>query len=113
MSMISAQIDELRLMARLVREYEYKEISRMLREAADTISVMDERLRESERHHRIDMDVVGLMYHPEIVERLEAENDKLRELALALWDAALHPTTFGDGSYLHSQMRKLGIEVQE
>lgn len=78
MSMISAQIDELRLMARLVREYEYKEISRMLRKAADTILVMDERLRDAERHHRIDMDVIGLMYHPEIVEQLEAENAKLR-----------------------------------
>ena len=37
MSMLSTQIDNLRLMARLVREYDYDEISRMLREAADTI----------------------------------------------------------------------------
>lgn len=37
MNEINALAHELRLMARLVRDYDYKEISRMLREAADTI----------------------------------------------------------------------------
>ena len=36
-SMISAQCDNLRVMARLVREYDAKEVSRELRDAADTI----------------------------------------------------------------------------
>ena len=45
MSMLSIQIDNLRLMARLVREYDYAEISRMLREAADTIESLRERLQ--------------------------------------------------------------------
>ena len=43
MSMLTAQIANLRLMARLVREYDYSEISRMLREAADTIESLRER----------------------------------------------------------------------
>lgn len=46
MSMLSSQADELRLMARLVRDYDYKEISRMLREAADTIEGLRDRLQE-------------------------------------------------------------------
>ena len=45
MSVLSQQIDNLRLMARLVREYDYSEISRMLREAADTIEGLRERLQ--------------------------------------------------------------------
>lgn len=44
MSMLSAQSDELRLMARLVRDYDYKEISRMLREAANTIEALSAKL---------------------------------------------------------------------
>lgn len=35
-------------MARLVREYDYSEISRMLRKAADTIEMLSEKLREKE-----------------------------------------------------------------
>lgn len=42
---------------------------------------------------------------------LKAENEKLRELCASMWDAALHPETFGDGSYLLRRMRELGIEV--
>ena len=48
MSMLSSQADELRLMARLVRDYDYKEISRMLREAADTIISLRDRLQDAE-----------------------------------------------------------------
>lgn len=48
MSMLSSQADELRLMARLVRDYDYKEISRMLREAADTIESLRDRLQDIE-----------------------------------------------------------------
>jgi len=40
-----SEADELRLMARLVRDYDYKEISRMLREAADTIDSLRDRLQ--------------------------------------------------------------------
>ena len=45
MSALSSQCDELRLMARLVRDYDYKEISRMLREAANTIESLRDRLQ--------------------------------------------------------------------
>ena len=48
MNMLSTQIDNLRLMARLVRDYDYAEISRMLREAADTITSLWNSLTASE-----------------------------------------------------------------
>lgn len=48
MSMLGQQANELRLMARLVRDYDYKEISRMLREAADTIISLRDRLQDAE-----------------------------------------------------------------
>ena len=50
----------------------------------------------------------------ELAERivaLEDENAKLRELVRDMWDGALHPETFGDGSRLLMRMRELGIEV--
>lgn len=47
------------------------------------------------------------------LDRLEAENAKLRELVRGMWDVALHPQLFGDGSYLLMRMRELGIEVEE
>lgn len=43
--------------------------------------------------------------------KAEAENAKLRELVLRLWDAALHPETFGDGTSLRQAMRELWDEV--
>jgi hypothetical protein len=45
------------------------------------------------------------------VAELESENAKLRTLMRDVWDAALHPETFGDGSHLLRRMRELGIEV--
>lgn len=46
------------------------------------------------------------------VAALKSENAKLRELVVLLWDTALHPNAFGDGSYLMERMRELGIEVE-
>lgn len=46
------------------------------------------------------------------VAELESENAKLRTLVRDVWDAALHPETFGDGSHLLRRMRDLGIEVE-
>lgn len=43
---------------------------------------------------------------------LATENSKLRELVLVMWDVALHPQLFGDGSYLLGRMSELGIEVE-
>lgn len=47
MSMLTAQVENLRIMARLVRDYDYREISRALREAADTIENLRNRLTET------------------------------------------------------------------
>ena len=44
--------------------------------------------------------------------KLKMENKKLRELVRDMWDVALHPETFGDGSYLLRRMRDLGIEAE-
>lgn len=52
--------------------------------------------------------IEGLVRHNK---RLLEENAKLRDLVRELWDVALHPETFGDGSYLLGRMRDLGIEV--
>lgn len=49
--------------------------------------------------------------HNERCDELEEENEKLRGLVRDMWDVALHPETFGDGSYLLGRMRDLGIEV--
>lgn len=46
MSMLTSQVENLRIMARLVREYEYREISWALRHAADTIENLRNRLTE-------------------------------------------------------------------
>ena len=48
MSMLTAQVENLRIMARLVRDYDYREISRALRDAADTIENLRARLTENE-----------------------------------------------------------------
>jgi len=56
--MLSSQADELRLMARLVRDYDYKEISRMLREAADTIESLRDRLQGADAAYN-DAEVLG------------------------------------------------------
>lgn len=42
---------------------------------------------------------------------LRDQNAKLRELVRDMWDVALHPQLFGDGSYLLGRMCDLGIEV--
>lgn len=53
-----------------------------------------------------------LRQETELRVKAEAENAKLRELVLVMWDVALHPQLFGDGSYLLGRMRELGIEVE-
>lgn len=42
---------------------------------------------------------------------LVSDNAKLCELVRDMWDVALHPQLFGDGSYLLRRMCDLGIEV--
>lgn len=65
MSVLSSQCDNLRIMARLVREYGYSEISKSLRDAADTIWSLRDRIGDMT---------------DELV-KLRGDNAKLRELA--------------------------------
>lgn len=70
-----------------------------------------------ELHEAYDVDVAKLnrlaARSAERAEALKAENEKLRKLVRDMWDVALHPQLFGDGSYLLRRMRDLGIEVEE
>ena len=59
MSVLSSQADELREAARQFDGYQNGEISRMLREAADTIESLQDRLQERECE-RVRDDVSGL-----------------------------------------------------
>ena len=64
MSALSIKIDNLRLMARLVREYDYDEISAMLRDAADTIESMRNRLQDAALGAReCEMELTDTSYH--------------------------------------------------
>lgn len=81
MSMLSSQADELRETANKVDKLEAWErvsvpwmqgrLAPMLREAADTITSLSDKLQEAERHNRINLEVMGEMYHPEIVELMQ------------------------------------------
>lgn len=63
-----------------------------------------------------DHSIYDIIYsRDELIKRimmLEDENAKLRELVLRLWDAALHPETFGDGTSLRQAMHELGVEAE-
>ena len=76
MNTLSSQADELRLTAdniseRGVSSSDLAIIEIRLREAADTIENMRDKLQESERHNLINLEVMGEMYHPEIVELIQ------------------------------------------
>lgn len=79
MSMLSAQSDELRKKAEELRHVHADDASAGLlfaamgamREAADTIENLRDRLQESERHNRINLEVMGEMHHPEIVDLMQ------------------------------------------
>lgn len=68
MSMLSVQCDNLRIMARLVRDYDHAEVSRELRDAADTIWSL--------RNRCVDVQAEN--------DDLRDENAKLRELVMRL-----------------------------
>lgn len=73
---------------------------------------MSEFEERSRAHSRAQTDAMMVYIEAERrVKELKAENEKLRKLACNLWDVALHPQTFGDGSYLRGELEKLGIEV--
>ena len=130
MSMLSGQCDRLRKAARTERALGHYNLDFLLMDAADTITELRDRLQESERHHRVDMEVIGEMVHPEVVEQLEAENANLRELVETLLADAMENVCSKSywcdekdwqvcndkscGSHLYVELtRDLGIEVGE
>lgn len=132
MSMISAQIDELRRMAD--GQATYRDARAVMLQAADTIwelrddlqraNAENAKLREERDMYR---DLVGCMVHPDIPDQLAAENAKLRELVADMWDGYNDPRceechlkdtpTCADcpvcarEALVIDRMRELGIEV--
>jgi len=85
-------------------------------ERAEKLKAENEKLKKRLAQYGMFREVVG---DPAVefanlrreLHRVERENEKLRELVRDVWDVALHPHLFGDGSYLLRRMRDLGIEV--
>lgn len=128
MSMLTTQCDNLRLMARLVREYDYEEISRMLREAADIIEGLRDRAHELQHDITELRGIVEEYSTParqsgktpivvqtfEWIDELECENDKLRELASDMWamvNVEYPRGGFPDMGKFEKRIAELGIEV--
>lgn len=87
MSMLTVKVENLRIMARLVRDYDYREISRSLRDAADTIADLRETLRrESDARMDLQRD-----YNNQI-KRIRNQRKQLRELQAALMRETCHDT---------------------
>lgn len=102
---------DLRLMARLVREYEYTDISRMLRKAADCITDLSDQLVSEQavaatlgdRREPHDMDAV---YTERIKPRVELEGVPTQ--AIREWSVFAHsvmeltgPWPFGEDGSVH------------
>lgn len=126
MSMLSVQVENLRIMARLVRNYDYREISRALRDAADTIWQLRDNLQRANA-------AVQEAEHDESmawdrVRKAEAENERLRELCADMWQCIPKTESCGWDSganicagygecygvcAIWYRMHELGIEVAE
>ena len=113
MSMISAQIDELRVMAQLEKSLERPAIANALRDAADTIWQLRCRLVDAEDRVRKSGELCKLC-------DLKAENARLRELVRDMWDFSCvipdEPHTSKEeldySVEVWKRMRELGIEVE-
>lgn len=71
---MSLQIDRLRDRAKVLRQGDWSDgadDAALMEQAADTIESMRDKLQESERHYRINLEVMGEMCHPEIVELMQ------------------------------------------
>ena len=113
-SMLSAQIENLRIMARLVREYEYKEIRRELRDAADTI----EHLRVMAQDVMPLRELVGDMYGYAANREMElcnacteADGDYADCAACDAYDGACGIAKRRFEELYKGRMKALGIEV--
>lgn len=77
---------------------------------------LDERLRTAARtYRRLGNQSAESMFleAADTICKIQEENEKLKKLCADMWDVALHPQLFGDGSYLLRRILDLGIEVDE
>lgn len=138
MSMLSSKCDELRIMARLVREYDAKEVSRVLRDAADTIwelrnklcSVVDQqceidqlraenaKLRDAmfsdaKKHalHHMDEDELRI-WATQQTETIDGLRDLCKELYHRYWDVEGELFIDPDMDELTRRVRDFGIEAE-
>lgn len=109
MSMLSAQIDELRAMAQLEKNLERPAIARILDDAADTIWELrddlqraNSSLQDAEHDESVAWDRVR---------KAERESEKLRELLQRTWDA-FHDATAREFVTVKNELRELGVEVE-
>lgn len=124
MSMLSAQIDELRVMAQLEKNLERPAIARILGDAADTIwELRDDLQRANDNLQDAEHDESRAW---DRVRKAEAVADKLRKLAQRMWrlerfgccgcrqecDAeSCYASDCKEAIEIEQEMRDLGIEV--
>jgi len=117
MSMISAQIDELRAMAQLKKSLEKPAEARILDDAADTIWQLRDGLQRANAENaklRDEFDKMDKWHSAELIAEMD-ENAKLRELAREACEMARDfynlGGTFNDLDDLLCEAARLGIEV--
>ena len=123
MSMISAQIDELRERAKVLRQGRWSDgadDARLMDDAADTIWQLRDDLQRANAENarlRSELESVGTAAYLYGRGDLQAENAKLRELVRAAWRCIHTGASCSDcrliagGCTLQTAMRELGVEV--
>lgn len=126
MSMLSAQCDELRERAKVLRQGRWSDgadDARLMEDAADTIWELRgmvhkeraeaDRLREELEAEHTLAETLGHCH-----EHAQAENERLRELVASVWrlfteHGAVHPSDLPEVDAVRNDMRELGVEVDD
>ena len=103
MSMLSSMTDRLRKTADKVENFWHRN-NKWLWIDASTITRAVVELRDA-------ADTID--YLRNTCNDLQRDNEKLKALVRDMWDVALHPQLFGDGSHLRRRMHDLGVEVDD
>ena len=103
MSMLSSMTEKMRETADKVERFERRNSDWLWRDST-TITRAVVELRDA-------ADTID--YLRNTCNDLQFENEKLKQLVRNMWDVALHPQLFGDGSHLRGRMESLGVEVDE
>ncbi len=122
MSMLSAQCDELRERAKVLRQGRWSDgadDARLMEDAADTIwelrGMVHKERAEADRL-RDELEAVGTAAYLYGRDDLKADNAKLRELVASVWrlfteHGAVHPSDLPEVDAVRNDMRELGVEI--